>query len=760
MSKKEDALLYHSSGRPGKIQVVPTKPHSTQRDLALAYSPGVAEPCLEIEKNPADAYKYTDKGNLVAVISNGTAVLGLGNIGALAGKPVMEGKGLLFKIFADIDVFDIEVDETDVDKFVQTVKAIAPTFGGINLEDIKAPEAFEIERRLVEELNIPCMHDDQHGTAVISGAALINAVEIVGKKIDKVRLVVNGAGAAAISCSKIYRSLGVRPENIIMCDSKGVINTRRTGLTAEKLDFVRDTPLNTLEEAIKGADVFVGLSKGNVLTPEMLLSMAKDPVVFALANPTPEIDYNLAMATRKDLIMATGRSDTPNQINNVLGFPYIFRGALDVRATKINEAMKIAAVHAIADLTRKPIPEQVLMAYNSKGLTFGREYIIPKPFDIRLITAVAPAVAKAAMDSGVAGAPITDWKKYDEELEERMSNQPKLMRLLQNRATISPKKVIFPEADRINVLRAAYIANEEGAAIPILLGNVEQLKKLMKDNDMSMDVEIIDTRSAENRHLVEQYSEIYWKEHQRNGITLYDARRMMERRDFFGAMMLHEGLADAMINGYSKNLSTATEPLKAVIGIDPQVGIMATANIVNTPRGPIFLADTSVNADPDASTLEKIVLQTSELVRTFGMEPKIALVANSDFGSRPTKDATKMSQVAQYMHDNYPDMVIDGELQPDFALDDNMLSERFPFSRLAGKEGANVLIFPNKDTANLSYKLLKATDGKNVSVGPIVLGLEKAAHLVYTGASTEEILNMVYVAVTDAQCRDGKCPIR
>ena len=472
MSKKDDALNYHQYPRPGKIQVIPTKPHSTQRDLALAYSPGVAEPCLEIEKNPSDVYKYTDKGNLVAVISNGTAVLGLGDIGALASKPVMEGKGLLFKIFADIDVFDIEVGTKDVEKFIETVKNIAPTFGGINLEDIKAPEAFEIERRLVDELDIPVMHDDQHGTAVISGAALLNALDIVGKKIGDVKMVVNGAGAAAISCSKIYRALGVRPENIIMCDSKGVINTRRTGLTPEKLDFVRDTPLNTLEEAIKGADVFVGLSKGNVLTPQMLLSMAENPVVFALANPTPEIDYALAMETRDDIIMATGRSDTPNQINNVLGFPYIFRGALDVRATKINEAMKIAAVHAIAELARKSVPEQVLMAYNASSITFGREYIIPKPFDGRLITAVAPAVARAAMESGVAREPITDWKKYVESLEERMSNQVKLMRLLQNRATTAPKRVVFPEADRLNVLRAAYIAYTEGAAIPVLLGTL------------------------------------------------------------------------------------------------------------------------------------------------------------------------------------------------------------------------------------------------------------------------------------------------
>ncbi|MBR4403132.1 MAG: NADP-dependent malic enzyme [Flavobacteriales bacterium] len=760
MSKKDDALLYHSDGRPGKIQVVPTKSHSTQRDLSLAYSPGVAEPCLEIEKNPDDAYRYTAKGNLVAVISNGTAVLGLGNIGALAGKPVMEGKGLLFKIFADIDVFDIEVDATNVDRFIDTVKAIAPTFGGINLEDIKAPEAFEIERRLIDELDIPVMHDDQHGTAVISGAALVNAVDIVGKKMDEVRMVVNGAGAAAISCSRIYRMLGVKAENIIMCDSKGVINTRRTGLTAEKQEFVRDTPYDTLEEAVKGADVFVGLSKGDVLTPEMLLSMAENPIVFALANPTPEIDYNLAVSTRPDVIMATGRSDTPNQINNVLGFPYIFRGALDVRATKINEAMKIAAVHAIADLARRSVPEQVLMAYNTTSLTFGRNYIIPKPFDGRLIAAVAPAVARAAMESGVARAPITDWTAYEESLTERMTHQPKLMRLLQNRAALSPKRVIFPEANRMNVLRAAYIAYEEGSAIPILMGNRERLEVMMKENDMNMDVEIIDTRSPETRPMVERFAQIYWQEHQRKGITWYDATRTMTRRDFFGAMMLHEGMADAMVNGYSKNLSTASEPLFTVIGAAPEAGVMATVNIVNSHRGPIFLADTTVNSSPSDEQLESIILQVTELVKSLGIEPRVALVANSDFGSRPTQEASKMARVAAYMREHYPDMVIDGEMQPEYALDGELLAERFPFSTLAGKGGANVLIYPGKDAANLSYKLLKAADSASVAVGPIVVGLNKAAHLLYSGATTEEILNMVYVAVTDAQMREGNVTMK
>ena len=779
--KKEEALRYHSSGRPGKIQVVPTKPHSTQRDLALAYSPGVAEPCLEIQQQPEDAYKYTDKGNLVAVISNGTAVLGLGNIGAQASKPVMEGKGLLFKIFADIDVFDIEVDTTDTEQFIQTVKNISPTFGGINLEDIKAPEAFEIERRLVEELDIPVMHDDQHGTAVISGAALLNALEIVGKKIGQVKMVVNGAGAAAISCARIYMSLGVRPENILMCDSKGVLNTRREGLSAEKKTFVRDTPCDTLAQAIRGADVFVGLSKGGVLTPEMLLTMASDPIVFALANPNPEIEYAQAMQTRKDIIMATGRSDTPNQINNVLGFPYIFRGALDVRATKINEQMKIAAVHAIAALAHKNVPEQVLIAYNMKSLSFGRDYIIPKPFDGRLITAVAPAVARAAMESGVARHPITDWDKYVESLEERLNKQP---------------KIVFVEANYLNVLRAAYIAREEGTAVPILLGDEKQIRELMADNQLEMDVEIINTRGEAAHPTVNRYARLYWEEHQRMGVSLYDAERLMERRDYFAAMMLHEGLADAMIAGYDKNHAGKT--LESVIGIDPQEGVMSAVSVISTQRGPLFIADTLINEDPDEQQLCAITRQVADFVRSLGVDPRqdslqmlwlaaylmglpptglytlcwthgqtsrqvadfvrslgvdprIALVANSDFGSRSTRAAAKMSRLSRYMRENYRDMVIDGEIQPDFALDDALLSERFPFSALAGREGANVLIFPDRDSANLSYKLLRGVNRDRVTIGPVLLGLKKAAHLVYAGASTEDILHMVYVAVVDAQ---------
>lgn len=761
--KKEEALRYHSMGRPGKIQVVPTKPHSTQRDLAQAYSPGVAEPCLDIEQNPSDAYKYTAKGNLVAVISNGTAVLGLGNIGAQASKPVMEGKGLLFKIFADIDVFDIEVDTTDVERFIETVKNIAPTFGGINLEDIKAPEAFEIERRLVNELDIPVMHDDQHGTAVISGAALLNALELVGKKIGEVRMVVNGAGAAAISCSKIYMALGVKPENILMCDSKGVLNTRREGLTEEKTAFVRDTPYNTLAEAIKGADVFVGLSKGNVLTPEMLLSMAHDPIVFALANPDPEIEYNLAMATRSDIIMATGRSDTPNQINNVLGFPYIFRGALDVRATKINEEMKIAAVHAIAALARKNVPEQVLMAYNAKSLSFGKEYIIPKPFDGRLIMAVAPAVARAAMESGVAREPIADWEKYADSLEERMSKQPKLVRMLQNRAVIAPnKRVVFAEANYLNVLRAAYVAYEEGAAVPILLGDEKAIRELMVRNKMEMEVEIINTRSEAVRETVTRYARKYWEEHQRAGVSLYDAERLMERRDYFGAMMVHEGLADALVTGYDKNHAART--LASVLGTEEDGSVLAAVNVISTMRGPLFIADTLINEDPDEDQLCAIINQVSDFVKSFGVDPKIALVANSDFGSRTSGRAGKMSRVARYMRENYRDMLIDGEIQPDFALNDAALSERFPFSSLAGKDGANVLIFPDRDSANMSYKLLRGVNSDRVTIGPVLLGLKNAGQVVYAGASTEDILHMVYVAVMDAQEHEskltGRCSLR
>ena len=751
---KNDALQYHRSPRPGKIQVVPTKPHSTQRDLALAYSPGVAEPSLAIQRHAQDAYKYTDKGNLVAVISNGTAVLGLGDIGAQASKPVMEGKALLFKIFADIDVFDIEVDAAEVDRFVETVKNISPTFGGINLEDIKAPEAFEIERRLSEELDIPVMHDDQHGTAVISGAALLNALELVGKPIDRIRMVVNGAGAAAISCSRLYISLGVRPENILMCDSRGVITTRRESLTEQKREFARDTPFDTLAEAVRGADVFVGLSKGGVLTPEMLLSMAPDPVVFALANPDPEIEYALAVRTRKDVVMATGRSDTPNQINNVLGFPYIFRGALDVRATKINEAMKIAAVRAIAALAHFPVPEQVLMAYNVPSLSFGREYIVPKPFDERLIAAVAPAVARAAMESGVARSPIADWAGYAEALTERMSRQPKIVRMLQSSAVRSPKRVVFAEANYLNVLRAAYIARQEGAAEPVLLGDAEAIRILMRENGMEMDVPIVDPRSPGQAATVARYAHLYWQEHQRAGVSLCDAERLMERRDYFAAMMLHLGQADALIAGYDK--SHAYKALESVVGVDPDDGTFSAVNIVGTQNGPLFIADTLINEDPDEHRLCAIVRQVADFAASLGVNPRVALVANSDFGSRPSAAADKMSRAARYMREHYPERIVDGEIQPDFALNDAILSERFPFSSLAGREGANILVFPDRDTAGLSYKLLRGVNRDCVTIGPVLLGLRKAAHLVYAGASSEDILHMVYVAVLDARHPGGR----
>lgn len=750
MSKRDEALRYHSSGRKGKIQVTPTKPHSTQRDLALAYSPGVAEPCLEIDKNVENVYKYTAKGNLVAVISNGTAVLGLGNIGPEASKPVMEGKGLLFKIFSDIDVFDIEVDATDVDKFVETVKAIAPTFGGINLEDIKAPEAFEIERRLIDELDIPVMHDDQHGTAIISAAALINALEIAGKDITKVKIVVNGAGAAAISCSRLYIAVGANPKNIVMCDSRGVIRSDRTDLTEQKREFATDADLDTLEDAMKGADVFIGLSKGDVVSPEMLLTMAEDPIVFAMANPDPEIPYALAVDTRDDVIMATGRSDTPNQVNNVLGFPFIFRGALDVRATKINEEMKVAATRAIASLTKKPVPEQVLMAYNMKSLSFGKEYIIPKPFDHRLITHVAPAVAKAAMDSGVATSKISDWDAYEESLMDRMEFDSKLLRLLQNRATTDPQRVVFAEADHFNVLRAAHICYEEGACIPILLGEHKTILNLMEEHDMLMDVEIINPKSNRYEEKRNQFAQMYWEKRNRHGVNKYDALRLMRDRDYFGSMMVEMGEADAIISGYSKNFKNALVPMMQIIGKQEGIDMVATANIVFTQKGPLFLSDTAININPNAQELVNISRMTRSLAKYFAIEPRLALVSHSNFGSSKTTSTEKIKESVAYMHKHYPKMIVDGELQADFALNEALLNERYPFSKLAGNEEANVLIFPDLDSANISYKLLKAVN-ENESVGPITMGMNKPAHVVYMGASVEEIVNMVYISVADAQ---------
>ncbi len=753
-SKRREALLYHAKPKPGKIEVVPTKKYATQRDLSLAYSPGVAEPCLEIAKDINNVYKYTAKGNLVAVITNGTAVLGLGNIGPEASKPVMEGKALLFKIFADIDVFDIEVDATDIDKFVETVKAIAPTFGGINLEDIKAPESFEIERRLVEELNIPVMHDDQHGTAIISSAALLNALELANKNIQEVKLVVSGAGSAAIACANLYVLLGINPKNIIMFDKDGVLSSDRTDLSELQKKYAYGTKNITLHEALIGADVFLGLSAGNILSAEMLLGMANDPIVFAMANPVPEIDYNLAVNTRKDIIMATGRSDFPNQVNNVLGFPYIFRGALDVRATKINEAMKMAAVRALASLAKENVPEQVNIAYGETKLNFGRDYIIPKPFDPRLISEVAPAVAKAAMDSGVALHPITDWEKYKDELLERLGSDNKMVRLLTNRAKSEPKRVVFAEADHLDVLKAAQIAHEEGIAIPILLGDKELILELKEEIGFEADVVIIDPKTNEENARRLEYADIFWKQRQRQGISLLDAQKWMRERNYFAAMMVKQGEADALVTGYSRSYPNVVKPMLQLIGKAPGITLVATTNMMMTNRGPMFLSDTAINPNPCADDLAKIALMTAKTVRMFGMEPVIAMVSFSNFGSSENPSAGKVREAVAYLHKYYPDLIIDGELQTDFALNPEMLMKKFPFSKLAGKK-VNTLIFPNLESANITYKLLKELY-KVDSVGPIMLGMDKPVHIFQLGASVEEMVNMVAVAVVDAQEKEKR----
>ncbi len=744
-----EALAYHQKPSPGKIQVVPTKKYATQRDLALAYSPGVAAPCLAIEKNPSDAYKYTAKGNLVAVITNGTAVLGLGNIGAEASKPVMEGKGLLFKIFADIDVFDIEVNTENVEEFIQTVKNIAPTFGGINLEDIKAPEAFEIEKRLKEELDIPVMHDDQHGTAIISAAALLNALEIAEKNIQDVRIVVSGAGAAAISCTRLYQSFGAKSENIVMLDSKGVIRKDRENLTSQKAEFATQRTIDTLEEAMKNADVFIGLSTSDIVSPEMLITMAKNPIVFAMANPDPEIKYHLAVKTRDDIIMATGRSDTPNQVNNVLGFPFIFRGALDVRATSINEEMKKAAVIALADLAKEPVPEQVNIAYGETRLTFGKDYIIPKPFDPRLIAAIPPAVAKAAIESGVALAPITDWEHYEDTLLERMGSDNKIVRLLFNRAKLNPKRVVFAEADQLNVLKAAQIVLEEGVATPILLGRRDEIERLMEELEFDDEVLIIDPKSDESSIQKNKYAEIYWKQQQRKGITLLAAQKLMRERNYFAAMMVNEGDADALVSGYSTNYGSVLKPMLNLIGMAPGTTRIAATNVMITQRGPMFLSDTAININPSADDLIKIAQMTSGVVKMFGIEPVMAMTSYSNFGSSKDKTATKVREAVSYLHRRHPDLLVDGELQTDFALNSDMLKENFPFSILANKK-VNTLIFPNLESANITYKLLKELN-KAESIGPIVMGLRKPVHILQLGASVDEIVNMTAVAVVDAQ---------
>lgn len=748
-SKRRAALLYHAKPTPGKIKIVPTKKYATQRDLSLAYSPGVAEPCLEIAKDVDNVYKYTSKGNLVAVITNGTAVLGLGDIGPEASKPVMEGKALLFKIFADIDVFDIEVGTKNIEEFIATVKNIAPTFGGINLEDIKAPESFEIERRLVEELNIPVMHDDQHGTAIISSAALLNALELAGKKIDKVKIVVSGAGSAALACANLYVLLGVKPDNIIMFDKEGALHKDRSDLSNLQRRYTSAKAGTTMTAALKKADVFLGLSAGNILTPDMLLGMAKNPIVFAMANPVPEIDYHLALATRKDIIMATGRSDHPNQVNNVLGFPYIFRGALDVRATKINEAMKMAAVKALASMAKELVPEQVNIAYGETKLAFGREYIIPKPFDPRLISRVAPAVARAAMDSGVAQNPITDWEKYEEELMERMGSDNKMVRLLINRAKTEPKRIVFAEADQLDVLKAAQIVYEEGIGKPILLGRKEDIIELKEEIGFDADVPIFDPKTKDEDERRMRYAEIFWKERQRRGISLLDAQKWMRERNYFAAMMVNEGDADAMLSGYSRSYPSVVRPLMQLIGKAPGISLIATTNMMMTNRGPMFLSDTAINPNPSADDLAKIALMTAKTVRMFGMEPVIAMVSFSNFGSSTHESAYKVREAVSYLHKYYPDLIVDGEIQTDFALNPDMLKAKFPFSKLAGRK-VNTMIFPNLESANITYKLLKELY-KVDSVGPIMLGMDKPAHIFQLGASVEEMVNMAAVAVVDAQ---------
>ncbi|ADV45122.1 NADP-dependent malic enzyme [Bacteroides helcogenes] len=759
---KEAALLYHSQGKPGKIEVVPTKPYSTQTDLSLAYSPGVAEPCLEIEKNPQDAYKYTAKGNLVAVISNGTAVLGLGDIGALAGKPVMEGKGLLFKIYGGIDVFDIEVNEKDPDKFIEAVKAIAPTFGGINLEDIKAPECFEIERRLKAELDIPVMHDDQHGTAIISSAGLLNALEVAGKKIEDVKIVVNGAGAAAISCTKLYEALGATHENIVMLDSKGVITSDRDGLNETKRYFATDRrDIHTLEEAVCGADVFLGLSKGNVLTQDMIRSMADTPIVFALANPVPEITYEEAMAARPDVLMSTGRSDYPNQINNVIGFPYIFRGALDVAAKAINEEMKLAAVRAIADLAKQPVPDVVNEIYHVNNFTFGSDYFIPKPVDPRLITEVSMAVARAAMESGVARKPITDWEAYRQHLKELMGQESKLTRQLRETARRNPQRVVFAEGIHPNMLKAAVEAKSEGICQPILLGNDEAIEKLAKELEISLEgIEIVNLRHPDEAPRRERYARILAEKRARQGATYEEANDKMFERNYFGMMMVETGEADAFITGLYTKYSNTIKVAKEVIGIRPEYKHFGTMHILNSKRGTYFLTDTLINRHPDTDTLIDVAKLAENTVHFFNHTPVMAMLSYSNFGADTEGSPMKVHEAVEYMQQNYPDLAIDGEMQVNFAMNRKMRDAKYPFTRLKGKD-VNTLIFPNLSSANSAYKLLQAMDTETELIGPIQMGLNKPIHFTDFESSVRDIVNITAVAVIDAivdkkkNCKNG-----
>jgi malate dehydrogenase (oxaloacetate-decarboxylating)(NADP+) len=747
---KKAALEYHSKGRPGKIEVVPTKEYNSQRDLSLAYSPGVAEPCIQIEKNKEDVYKYTAKGNLVAVISNGTAVLGLGNIGPEASKPVMEGKGLLFKIFADIDVFDIEVDATDVDKFVETVKAISPTFGGINLEDIKAPECFEIERRLKEELNIPIMHDDQHGTAIISSAALLNALEISKKQIEKVKIVVNGAGAAAISCAKLYLSLGAKKENLVMLDSKGVLNNKRENLTREKEFFVTTRKIETLEEAMKNADVFLGLSKGDIVNKEMIVSMAKRPIVFALANPDPEISYKEAMQSRDDIIMATGRSDHPNQVNNVLGFPYIFRGALDVRATEINESMKLAAVKAIAKLAKETVVDEVNLAYDDNAISFGKDYIIPKPLDPRLITSVAPAVAKSAVRSGVAQLVIEDWKKYEQQLDKRLGNDNKLIRQLTNKAKRKPKKIVFAEAEHYKVLKAVEQCVDDGIIQPVLLGRKEVILSLIEEYSIELDgVEIIDPKDKKLKSKREEFGFLLWEKRRRKGLTKFEAVKLMRERNYFGSMMVDVGEADALISGITRNYPSTIKPALEVIGKRDEVKNVLGMYIMNTKKGTLFLADTTINIDPTEDEIVEITEMVAKAIKSLRLTPRIALLSYSNFGSSRTEGSGKMARAAARIKKNNPNLIVDGEIQADFALNKEKMEHLFDFSELSEKS-ANTLIFPNLESGNIAYKLIQELEDTD-SIGPILVGMKKPVHILQLGSTVREIVNMITLAAVDAQ---------
>ena len=758
MSKKifkKEALDYHSSGRKGKIEVIPSKPYSSQRDLSLAYSPGVAEPCIAIDKNKEDVYKYTAKGNLVAVISNGTSVLGLGDIGPEASKPVMEGKGLLFKIFADIDVFDIEVNETDVDKFVDTVKAISSTFGGVNLEDIKAPEAFVIEQRLKNELDIPVMHDDQHGTAIISSAALLNALEIAEKKIDKVKIVVSGAGASAQSCLKLYISLGVKRENIYVFDSKGLIHEKRDDLDDNKKYFMQSGNDFSLENAMINADVFLGLSRGGVVSQKMIKVMAKNPIVFALANPDPEIEYDLAMSSREDVIMATGRSDHPNQVNNVLGFPYIFRGALDVRAAKINEEMKLAAVKAIAALAKEQVPDVVNEAYDAKSISFGRTQIIPKPLDPRLIYWVAPAVAKAAIESGVAKEPITDWKKYELELMERLGLYNKFVRNLTAKAKRNPKKVVFAEADNYKILKAAEMALEESIAIPILLGNKKKINQIIEEYNLELsECEIIDPRSDAELNQRENFAKILHEKRKRRGLTFFESKKMMRERNYYASAMVETGVADVMISGIERNYRDSIRPALQVIGVENGINKIAGMYILISKEGPIFFADTTVNIDPSVEEIVDITLLVARTVKEYKIKPKIALLSYSNFGSNEGPDAVKMREAAKILHQNHPDLVVDGEIQANFAVNKELNNDFFPFSMLANKS-ANTLIFPNLSAGNIAYKLVQEMS-QNETIGPVLLGMKKPVHVLQIGSSVREILNMITLGVVDVQNRKQK----